>query len=34
MPGGPWWETVNPFTLLGDAAGKVAADAWTVAMLC
>ena len=28
-----WWEYVNPFTILGDAAGKVAADAWTVAML-
>ena len=28
-----WWETLSPFTVLGGAAGKVAADAWTSVML-
>ncbi len=28
-----WWDVVNPFHYLGEAAGKVAADAWTAAML-
>lgn len=28
-----WWEHVNPFTYLGNAAGKVIADGWTTAML-
>ena len=28
-----WWDVLNPFTYLGDAAGKIVADAWTVAML-
>ncbi|NHA68217.1 hypothetical protein [Phycicoccus flavus] len=28
-----WDDVVNPFTALGNAAGKVVADAWTVAML-
>jgi len=28
-----WWETVNPFTYLGNAASSVVADAWTTGML-
>ena len=28
-----WGELLNPFTQLGNAAGKVVADAWTTAML-
>lgn len=28
-----WWDYLNPFTYLGNAAGKVVADAWTAAML-
>ena len=28
-----WGELLNPFTALGNAAGKVVADAWTTAML-
>ena len=28
-----WDDLINPFTYLGNAAGKVAADAWTAAML-
>ena len=28
-----WWDYVNPWFYLGNAAGKVVADAWTVAML-
>ena len=28
-----WWEHVNPFTYLGNAAGKMVADGWTAAML-
>ena len=24
-----WWDVINPFTDLGNAAGKVVADAWT-----
>lgn len=28
-----WWDYVNPFTYLGNAAGKVVADGWTAAML-
>ena len=28
-----WWDYVNPFHYLGDAAGQVAASAWTAAML-
>ena len=28
-----WGELLNPFTHLGNAAGKVVADAWTTAML-
>lgn len=28
-----WWDVLDPFTYLGDAAGKIVADAWTVAML-
>lgn len=33
VPGEGWGDLVNPFTALGNAAGKVAADAWTAAML-
>ncbi len=34
MPGEPTWsDHLNPFTYLGNAAGKVAADAWTAVML-
>ncbi|MBD3783008.1 MAG: hypothetical protein IE926_08655, partial [Micrococcales bacterium] len=32
-PAAGWDELVDPFTALGNAAGKVVADAWTVAML-
>ena len=28
-----WWDYVNPFTYLGNAAGKIVADGWTAAML-
>ena len=28
-----WWELFDPFAALGNAATKVAADAWTAAML-
>ena len=28
-----WGDLLNPFTALGNAAGKVVADAWTTAML-
>ncbi len=28
-----WWDLVNPFTNLGNAAASVAADAWTMGML-
>ncbi|WP_295697250.1 type IV secretion system protein [Lapillicoccus sp.] len=28
-----WWDYLNPFTYLGNAAGKVVADGWTAAML-
>jgi type IV secretion system protein TrbL len=28
-----WWDYVNPFTYLGNAAGKLIADGWTAAML-
>ncbi|WP_114908004.1 hypothetical protein [Ornithinimicrobium murale] len=28
-----WWDYINPFKYLGDAAGKVVADGWTAAML-
>ena len=33
MPTDSWWDSVNPFHYLGDAAGQVAASAWTAAML-
>lgn len=35
MPGefDNWWDYLNPFEYLGSAAGQVAADAWTAAML-
>lgn len=33
LPADDWWDHLNPFTYLGNAAGKVAADAWTAAML-
>lgn len=33
LPVEGWGDLVNPFTALGNAAGKVAADAWTAAML-
>jgi len=28
-----WWDYLNPFTYLGNAAGKIVADGWTAAML-
>jgi hypothetical protein len=28
-----WWDYINPFTALGNAAGKIVADGWTAAML-
>ena len=28
-----WWDYINPFTYLGNAAGKIVADGWTAAML-
>ncbi len=28
-----WWDHLNPFTYLGNAAGKIVADGWTAAML-
>jgi hypothetical protein len=33
MPPGSWFEYLNPFDYLADAAGKVVADGWTAAML-
>ena len=28
-----WWDVINPFTNLGNAAASVVADGWTMAML-
>lgn len=33
VPADGWGDLLNPFTHLGNAAGKVVADAWTTAML-